>query len=170
MTPAGIARLKLDEGLRLVAYPDPESPLAKECKRRGLKAEQYRSVPNWQRFSGKPWTNGFGHAHDVEPGETWTQAKADEVLAADILVHEGDLRAKLPWMAQLDPVRCDVLVNIAFNVGVDGLCSWVGTLGHVKAGAFAAAANDLLHEGRWNAQVGKRADRLSAAMLKGSWT
>ena len=169
MTPAGIARLKLDEGLRLVAYPDPLSPLAKECARRGLKAAQYRSVPNWQGFSGKPWTNGYGHAHDVQPGEVWTQIKADQVLADDIAEHEGELRAKLPWMAHLDPVRCDVLVNLAFNLGVEALCGWVGTLGHVKAGDYDAAAHDLLHEGKWNTQVGKRADRLSAAMKSGAW-
>ena len=170
MTPAGVGRLKLDEGLRLVAYPDPLSPLAKECRRRGLKAEQYRSVPNWQAFSGKPWTNGYGHAHDVQPGEVWTLAKAEAVLTADIETHWRDLIEALPWVARLDPVRADVVLNLAFNLGVPGLLKWPATLAHIQAGAYAAAANDLLHEGKWNDQVGERATRLSAAMLKGSWS
>lgn len=51
---------RTEEGLRLVAYPDPAS-------------------------GGAPWTAGYGHTGpDVYPGLTVTKAKAEEWLRADL--------------------------------------------------------------------------------------
>jgi lysozyme len=145
MTPAGLARLKLDEGCKLVAYPDPDS-------------------------GGDPWTIGYGQTGaGIGPGVRWSQAQAEAALAGMVAQVEQALWRDLAWGAPLDPVRQDVLVNIAYNVGVEGLEHWPNTLAHVEYGEYDLAANDLLTEGKWNRDVGDRAVRLSAAMKSGEW-
>lgn len=170
MTPAGLTRLKLDEGCELAAYPDPESPLAKACAARGLKLVAYRQISGWAKMDGSPWTVGYGETGaGIGPDTVLTQSMADSQLITRVADTEEHLEVAAPWTAKLDPVRLDVLVNIAFNVGVDGLLHWPQTLGDFAAGRWSAAANDLLHEGKWNVQVGDRAKRLAAATESGAW-
>ena len=171
MTPEGLVRLKLDEACELQAYPDADSPLGQACTRQGLRLRSYRQVANWAVLSGDPWTIGYGHTGpEVHEGLVWTQAQADAQLLLDVAKAEQGIGHRLPWFAQLAPVRQDVLTNIAFNVGVGGLMKWPVTLGHFEAGKFACAANDLLTEGPWDAQVGDRAKRLSRAVLTCTWS
>lgn len=145
MTPAGIARLKLDEGFRSHAYPDPLS-------------------------GGEPFTVGYGSTGPgIGPNTVWTEPQAAADLEQRVQANETRLGHDLPWFHDLDPVRQDVLGNIAYNVGVAGLEHWPKTLAHVESGDYASAAYDLLHEGAWNAEVGQRAVRLSKAMQTGSW-
>jgi GH24 family phage-related lysozyme (muramidase) len=141
MTPAGLDRLRLDEGLRLVAYRD----------------------------QGGVLTIGYGHTgKDVREGMTISRIEADAFLEHDVSITEAGLR-KLAWTGALDPVRFDVLTNIGFNVGVNELLHWPKTLGHFAAHDWPAAANDLLHEGKWNDDVGKRAVRLANVTAAGTW-
>lgn len=141
MTPEGLARLRLDEGLRLTAYRD----------------------------KGGVLTIGFGHTgRDVKDGMSISRAQADSLLAADLARTEAGLR-RLPWTAALDPVRFDVLANIGFNVGVAELLHWPQTLGFFAAHDWPAASDVLLHEGKWDDQVGDRAKRLSRVTAAGSW-
>jgi lysozyme len=170
MTPEGLARLKADEGCVLTAYPDPYSALGKACSARGLLGREYQQVPGWKTISGDPWTIGVGCTGvGIGPGTVWTQAQADAELLKRVaavtaqLIHDND------WIANVDPVRQDVLINIGFNVGVYAEDHWTKTLLDVRDGEFAAAANDLENEGHWNAQVGARATRLAKAMLTNSW-
>lgn len=142
MTPEGLARLRLDEGLRLIAYRD----------------------------GGGVLTIGYGHTGpDVHDGMTISAAEADAFLEHDVSATEARLR-RLTWTAALDPVRFDVLANIGFNVGVSELLHWPRTLGHFAAQNWPAASNDLLHEGAWNTQVGERATRLSRVTAAGTWS
>lgn len=142
MTPEGLAQLRLDEGLRLVAYRD----------------------------TGGLLTIGYGHTGpDVRAGMTISQIEADAYLEHDVAATEAGLR-RLAWFASLDPVRQDVLANIGFNVGVSELLHWPMTLGHFAAQNWPAAANDLIHEGKWNADVGDRAVRLSRVTAAGTWS
>lgn len=144
MTPAGLAQLERDEGLRTVAYPDPVS-------------------------HGEPFTIGYGHTGGIVPGQTCTVQQAHDWLAHDVANAEQHLMFALPWFSDLDPVRADVLTNIAFNIGVSGLLKWPTTLGHFRAHNWEAASHDLLTEGRWDTQVGDRAKRLAHATLTGAW-
>ena len=142
MTSEGLAQLRLDEGLRLIAYGDTKGVL----------------------------TIGYGHTGpDVRLGMTISSIEAEALLAKDVARTETALR-KLAWTSQLDPVRFDVLCNIGFNVGVGDLLHWPRTLGHFAAQNWPAAANDLLHEGKWKDDVGDRATRLSRVTAAGTWS
>lgn len=136
------ADLKVDEGLRLTAYPDPIS-------------------------GGAPWTIGYGHTgREVHPGLVWTQAQADDALSGDIGLACKGLDTALPWWRTLSDLRQDVLADMAFNLGVHGLMGFTTFLGLVKAADFVGAADDMLAT-RWASQVGSRAKRLAEQMRTG---
>ncbi len=147
--PVLISDLKRDEGLRLEAYPDPLS-------------------------GGDPWTIGYGHTgSEVRQGLVWTEAQCEAALIADIVKHNAELAAALPWVEGLDPARRRVLQNMAFNLGVGrpggskGLLGFKNTLGMVARGEYARAADGMLRS-LWAKQVGKRAVRLSNTMRTGT--
>lgn len=170
MTPEGKRRLRADEGFSRSAYPDPRSPLAEACERAGLSIFDFRKVANWRAIDGRPWTCGVGcTGADIGPDTVWTDDQIASMFDARVAANEVQLRRDLTWFSSAHPVHQDVLVNIAFNVGVSGLEHWPLTLAHFAAGDAVAASNDLLHEGRWNTQVGKRADRLASATKARSW-
>lgn len=100
--PELIAALKLDEGLRLKAYPDPLSPRAKTGK-----------------GSGAPWTIGYGRARGIQEGQTITAATAEAWLIEDAREHNAVIHAALPWLREFDPVRRRVIENMHFNMGWD---------------------------------------------------
>lgn len=137
-TPQLIDDIKRDEGCRLTAYKDTVGVV----------------------------TVGYGHAH-VAPGTVWTQAQADSALDADIAIAVHDLDFRLPWWRKLDDVRQDVLAEMAFNMGVEGLLGFHNTLAFVEAGNYAAASGGMLAS-KWAKQVGARATRLAAMMRTGA--
>ena len=136
------AALKIDEGCRLRAYPDPLT-------------------------GASPWTVGYGHTGlDVHPATVWTQGQAEAALAADLDRHYDELARALPWVEMLDPIRAAVLINMAFNLGVPGLLAFKATLAAVRGGAYARAANGM-RASLWARQVYGRADRLAREMETG---
>jgi len=170
MTPAGMARLRLDEGCVLSAYPDPGSPLGRKLEELGIALEHYASFSDWRTLSGDPWTIGYGNTgQDVRPGVVWTQAQADAMFNARVQANERRLLADLPWMKQLDGVRFDCFSNIAYNVGVYGLEHWPNTLRLAQDGKYTACADALRNEGKWNRDVGARSERIADAMESGRW-
>ncbi len=98
-----------------------------------------------------------------------TRAEALFLLAGDIAAVRGALDRRWPWWRAMDPVRRDVLTELAFNLGASGLASFKDFLGLLKTGAFAAAASDLLGT-QWAGQVGDRAQQLAVLLRTGQPT
>lgn len=171
MTPLGLAWLKLNEGCSLIAYPDPDSPMGRACAAADIDVRNWMSLPAaGHALDGSPWTIGYGcTGPSIGQHTEWTQDIADTQLLERVAWVEGQLGAGVAGWANIDPVRRDVLTNIAFNVGVQGLERWPITLSHFAAGKYAQAANDLLTEGPWDAEVGSRATLLSKVTLSGFW-
>lgn len=132
-----IEALKRDEGLRLRAYKDTVGV----------------------------WTVGYGHAH-VAPETVWTKEKAEHVLVEDIHEHNAELRARIPWITGLDQVRQNVLYNMAFNLGVEGLLKFKNALEAVRTGRYQQASAGMLAS-LWAKQVKGRAVRLANEMATG---
>lgn len=95
-----------------------------------------------------------------------SQANAEALLDSDIDRVEKDLDRKLSWWRKLDPVRQRVLVNMAFNLGIDGLLGFKNTLRFIQAGNYEQAARNM-EQSLWAKQVGKRAKRLQDMMRAG---
>ena len=117
---AGIDMLKKIEGCELTAYPDPSSPLAKQCFQNKIRLVDYKKLPDWPKFSGAPWTIGYGNTGpDVRPGTIWTQEQADDKLKLRLTEFEGYVNSlvKIP----ITDNQFAALVSLCYNCGPGGL-------------------------------------------------
>ncbi len=96
-----------------------------------------------------------------------SRAEAFALLETDVGRAEAGLDNRLPWWRSLDPVRRDVLVDMAFNLGVEALCGFTTTLAAAQTGRYAEAADAMLRSA-WAGQVKGRATALAAMMRSGA--
>lgn len=94
--------------------------------------------------------------------------EAEHLLANDIAKAEAALVQHLPWTARLDRIRHAALVNMAFNMGIGGLCQFARMLAALQAGDYATAVAEMA-QSKWARQVGIRAQRLAAQIRTGEW-
>lgn len=97
-----------------------------------------------------------------------TTDEAAYLLNSDIDRAVKGLLAHLPWVLDLDTVRQSVLVNMAFNLGLQGLLTFQSTLKAIQQGRYSAAS-DAMIDSTWAHQVGARAVELAAQMKTGQW-
>ena len=93
----------------------------------------------------------------------------DEVaylLKNDIADCAASLDNALPWWRDMSEVRQRVLLNLRFNLGLNGLLGFVHTLAYMKARNYESAAAGMLGS-VWATQVGGRALRLAKMMREG---
>ncbi len=95
-----------------------------------------------------------------------TAEESAMLLSNDISREERELLAALPWVAKLSEVRQRVLLDMSFNLGLQGLLAFKRTLAAIQAGQYQQAAGMML-ESLWARQVGQRAQRLSQMMATG---
>lgn len=115
------------------------------------------------------WTIGVGRLIDSrKPGAGLRPDEIKYLLRNDINDRLAALTKALPWFAKLDPVRQAVLINMAFQLGTDGLLKFVSTLDLVSKGRYAEASAQML-KSKWAGQTPERAKRLSSQMKTGEW-
>lgn len=95
-----------------------------------------------------------------------TAEESAYLLLNDVRAVEQGLAKALPWFTQLDDVRQRVLLDMAFNLGLQGLLEFRRTLDAVRSGRYQQAAGMML-QSKWAGQVGQRAQRLSQMMATG---
>ena len=141
------AQVKAAEGFRLAAYRCPAGAL----------------------------TIGYGHncgaspvAGVREPGDRITQIQAETLFEADLATAVWAVRQNHPWVTGLNAARQAVLYDMAFNMGIKTLATFVNTLRLIKDGDYAGAARNMLLS-KWARQVGRRAIRLARQMESGEW-
>ena len=88
------------------------------------------------------------------------------LLDNDILRAQTGVIRELPWSVELDRPRFEVLVNMAFNMGVGGLLGFKKFLAALREGHLEAAAKEML-DSLWSQQVGRRADELAQIVRTG---
>lgn len=109
------------------------------------------------------WTIGVGrNLSDVGI----TQDEAMLMLDNDLLRVESELSDRFDWFAALSPVRQDVLLDMAFNLGIKGLAQFHMTLTAITLGDYESASRQML-KSVWAEQVGQRAIRLAEQMRTG---
>lgn len=92
-----------------------------------------------------------------------SESEALYMLDNDIDRAARGLDLNLPWWRNLDDVRQEVLLNMTFNLGINGLLGFKNTLRDMQEGNYFKAAVGM-KESRWATQVGSRAQRLADAM------
>jgi lysozyme len=115
------------------------------------------------------YTIGVGRLVDKrKPGAGLRPEEISFLLQNDIDDRINALHAKLEWFDNLDDSRKGVLLNMAFQLGVEGLLGFARTLKLVEEGKYENAAAAML-ESRWAEQTPERAKRLSNQMRSGLW-
>ena len=122
----------------------------------GLKLKPYKCT------AGK-LTIGVGR--NIE--DVWiTKEEALALLENDIERVVGEIGSRFEWFAGLSDARKEVIVNMVFNLGINGFSKFKNTIDFISTGQYAQAAIEMV-ESKWADQVGNRAKELSRMMLEG---
>lgn len=128
----------------------------------GVKAHAYQDHLGF-------WTIGVGRLVDQrKPGSGLRDHEIDYLLRNDIDDRIEQLTRRLPWFVHLDPARQGVLLNMSFQLGVEGLLGFKNTLRLVEQGDYAQAADNMLLS-KWASQTPERAKRMAEQMRSGQW-
>lgn len=114
------------------------------------------------------WTIGVGRLIDKRKGGGLTDEEMDYLLSNDISIRMQEVLKRLPWANSLSPARLGVLLNMSFQMGVEGLLGFKNTLKMVQAGDFEGASKGMLNS-KWATQTPARAKRLSIQMRTDQW-
>lgn len=101
------------------------------------------------------WTIAWGHTEGVKKGDQWTQAKADEVFAADLAGFSARVSA-LIGTAPTTQNQFDALVSFAYNEGPEALHTSTLLRKH-RSKDYAGAADEFKN---WNKQRNKKTGNL----------
>lgn len=112
------------------------------------------------------WTIGIGRLIDARKGGRLTDDEIDYLLANDIRRKTAECRAAIDWFNELDPVRQDVVVAMAFQMGVAGLMQFKQTLAYLRDQRWAQAAGQML-QSTWAKQTPARAARMARQIETG---
>jgi lysozyme len=114
------------------------------------------------------WTIGVGVCIDARVNCGITKAESDILTQNRVDRITAQLEQQIPWFAGLDAVRQGALLNMSYNMGVEGFLKFRQTLEYIQQGNYEAAAAEMLHS-VWAQQVGDRAQRLSEQIRTGEW-
>ena len=129
------AQLAVDEGKRLKVYRDS---------------------------LGLP-TVGIGHlvrpSDNLKVGDVISEARCNELFSQDFARTVSACKARISGWDTFPGEVQEILVNMAFNLGIDGLLAFKNTLRHIRERNYAAAARGM-SQSLWAKQVKSRATRL----------
>lgn len=146
-------QLRIDEGNVLRVYKDSEGldtiGIGRCLETKGLTPEEceYLKIDPVNYIE-------FLKVHGI------TQSQADYLLSNDMGYFSTELYNHVVWFKTLHETVKIVLINMAFNLGVNGLLGFHTTLGLIQSGNYIEASKQMLNS-KWAVQVGDRAKRLS---------
>lgn len=116
-----------------------------------------------------PYTDDTGHltigyGYNLDNGIP--QFIADALLDYKMTEASSELTKALPWSQTLDDARREALVNLVYNMGLNGLLTFRRMLIAMTNRDYAEAARELL-DSRYASQVGQRANRLARQIETG---
>ena len=120
-------------------------------------------------FRATPYTDTTGHltiGYGINLDAGITEEEAEMLLVHRVGKIRVALHKRLPCFSELSEARQGSLINMAFNLGIDGLMGFKQTLRYVAEGNYPAAAAQML-KSKWARQVKGRAVELSQSMRQG---
>jgi lysozyme len=113
-------------------------------------------------------TIGVGRLIDKRKGGGLRPDEITYLLNNDIDDRIDALTRALPWFQDLDDARKGVLLNMAFQLGTEGLLKFENTLALIRDGKYENAAHAML-QSLWAKQTPVRAKRMAEQMRTGLW-
>lgn len=114
------------------------------------------------------WTLGVGRNVDGAHGGGITKVESAYLLQNDITTKTAELEKRAPWIWQMSEPRIGVFLNMAFQLGVEGLMKFNQTLRLAEQGEYFECSRQML-KSLWAQQTPERALRMSKQMAKGEW-
>lgn len=140
MTETLIQRLKRHEGYRLKPYLDTTGN----------------------------YTIGYGHKLTDDQAQEYangiSEIDAEQLLDADINKARVALAQDLPWALDLPRFRQDILTELVFQLGVNGLLTFKNLLYCARCGDQDGVAHAML-DSLWHKQTPARCEELAALWL-----
>lgn len=125
--------------------------------------------PNVYKCSLGYYTIGVGRLVDPsKKGGGLRPSEMDFMLANDVQDRKDALHKALPWFHTLDEARQGVLINMSFQLGIDGLLGFRNTLRFIERGDYKQAALNM-RMSKWYGQTPNRAERMMRQMVTGEW-
>lgn len=145
-----VERLVMHEGLVLKPYKCPAGYLTigvgRNLETNPLTDDEKKVVGDWQ--------NGI------------TKSSAFYLLRNDIRRVDKELKQAIPFYRQFDDERQYALLDMAFNIGIQGLLKFRKMLSEMAIGNYRGAAKECLNS-KYAQQVGKRAERIANTIETG---
>ena len=123
--------------------------------------EGFRATP--YRCPAGKLTIGYGINLDAGI----TEDEAELLLKSRIEKIRAQMDIRFTWWRDLDWERQSVLVNMAYNLGFDGLLKFKKMLNRIANKDYDGAAREML-ESKWAIQVKERSNELAHIMMGGS--
>lgn len=133
-------QLREDEGERLTAYQDTEGY----------------------------WTIGIGVLIDGRKGGGITKEESALLFNNRLCKKVDELAERFPYIVSLDGPRAGVLVNMSYQLGVEGVLAFKKMLAAVRRNDWEEAARQM-KDSKWYRQTTNRAERLIKQMQTGEW-
>ena len=113
-------------------------------------------------------TVACGRNIDQRGGLGLSPHEIDYLLENDITRIIKELSTTYAWFSDLDDVRKDAMIDIAFNLGASRLRGFKRALAAMEAADYKTAAIEFL-DSRWAKQVGGRALELTDMIESGEY-
>lgn len=127
-------------------------------------------IARHEGFRGRPYkdslgfiTIGFGRCLDTKG---ISQDEGLYLLDDDIGDATREVLGALPWVEQMDEVRRGVLIEMCFQLGLDGLMQFKHMLAAAQQSIWDRAADEMLSS-TWAQQTPERAQELAGIMRNG---
>ena len=106
----------------------------------------------------EPYTFGHGLTWLTEEESLWLVNRRIEKYTADVF-------KAFPFMVARPPGVADVAIEMAYQMGMDGLKSFRKMWAAIEAEDYESAANEML-DSKWHEQTPERAETLAFLMRK----
>ncbi len=113
-------------------------------------------------------TIGYGRLIDKARGGGISEAEAEYLLQNDVSIVLAALHRNIPFFDNLCVPRQAVLVNMAFQMGIQGVQKFKKTLSLVEMGLYDEAADNMM-KSLWAKQTPNRAAEMAEQMRTGKW-
>jgi len=111
-------------------------------------------------------TIGYGRLIDERRGGGVSKSEADHMLTNDLQRVVVQIEERWPGFNHLNDTRQHALINMGFNLGVNGLFSFTKMFDALQEGDYEQAAHEAL-DSKWATQVGQRAVEIAEMIQHG---
>lgn len=129
--------------------------------------EGFRSMPYIDTRGN--WTVGYGHKLSLTDAKSTyptgiTQEQALVLLSADIDTATRLANGALPWLHLIDEVRQGIIVEMVYQLGIQGMLGFKNMLQAMQSDDWSAASDAML-DSEWHIQTPERCEELAALMI-----